>query len=75
MISDWVMMKVRMVVVLKFEHLFMIYLSHMRLKHASKEKKIAHGKFFDFRAQNVYRIRFQKIKIKPLKGFEKKAFF
>ena len=25
--------------------------------------------------KNVYRIRFQKIKIGPLKGFEKKAFF
>ena len=28
-----------------------------------------------FLHKNVYRIRFQKIKIRPLKGFEKKAFF
>ena len=31
--------------------------------------------FLIFVHKNVYRIRFQKIKIRPLKGFEKKAFF
>ena len=31
--------------------------------------------FLIFVHKNVYRIRFQKIKIGPLKGFEKKAFF
>ena len=41
-----------------------------------QEKKIVHSNFFDFHThKNVYRIRFQKIKIGPLKGFEKKAFF
>ena len=47
---------------------------HMGLKHESREKKIAHGKFFDFLHKNVYRIRFQEIKIRPLKGFEKMRF-
>ena len=27
------------------------FLIHMGLKHASREKKMFHGKFFDFRAQ------------------------
>ena len=36
---------------------------------------ITYGNFFIFVFKNVYRIRFQKIKIGPLKGFEKKAFF
>ena len=47
----------------------------MGLKHASREKKLPMVNFFIFVHKNVYRIRFQKIKIGPLKGFEKKAFF
>ena len=48
---------------------------HMGLKHASREKKLSMVNFLIFVHKNVYRIRFQKIKIGPLKGFEKKAFF
>ena len=48
---------------------------HMGLKHASREKKLFMVKFLIFVHKNVYRIRFQKIKIGPLKGIEKKAFF
>ena len=45
-------------------------------EHASREKKLAMVIFFIFVHKNVYRIsRFQKIKIGPLEGFEKKAFF
>ena len=40
-----------------------------------QEKKIVYGKFLIFVHKNVNRIRFQKIKIGPLKGFDKKAFF
>merc|ERR1712214_252137 len=47
----------------------------MGLKHASREKKCSMVISFIFVHKNVYRIRFQKIKIGPLKGFEKKAFF
>ena len=47
----------------------------MGLKHASREKKCTMVIFLIFVHKNVYRIRFQKIKIGPLKGFEKKAFF
>ena len=47
----------------------------MGLKHASREKKLSMVIFLIFVHKNVYRIRFQKIKIGPLKGFEKKAFF
>ena len=47
----------------------------MGLKHASREKKCSMVNFLIFVHKNVYRIRFQKIKIGPLKGFEKKAFF
>ena len=40
-----------------------------------QEKKMYYGNFFYFRAKKkLYKIRFQKIKIGPLKGFEKKAF-
>ena len=46
----------------------------MGLKHASREKKLPMVIFLIFVHKNVYRIRFQKIKIRPLKGFEKKAF-
>ena len=41
----------------------------MGREHASREKKMFHGNFFIFVHKNVYRIRFQKIKIGPLKGF------
>ena len=47
----------------------------MGLKHASREKKCSMVKFLIFVHKNGYRIRFQKIKIGPLNGFEKKAFF
>ena len=40
-----------------------------------KRKKLPMVNFLIFVHKNVYRIRFQKIKIGPLKGFEKKAFF
>ena len=39
-----------------------------------KRKKVIHGKFFDFCAENLSRIRFQEIKIRPWKGFEKMRF-
>ena len=54
--------------------IFILTFSLSPIKHASREK-IAYGKFLIFVHKNVYRIRFQKIKIGPLKGFEKKAFF
>ena len=47
----------------------------MGQEHASREKKCSMVIFFIFVHKNVYRIRFQKIKIGPLKGFENKAFF
>ena len=47
----------------------------MGLKHASREKKLSMVNFLIFVHKNVYRIRFQKIKIGQLKGFEKTAFF
>ena len=50
-------------------------LPHMGREHASREKKCTLVIFLIFVHKNVYRIRFQKIKIGPLKGFEKKAFF
>ena len=48
---------------------------NMGPEHASREKKLPMVNFFIFVHKNVYRIRFQKIKIGPSKGFEKKAFF
>ena len=50
-------------------------IKHMGPEHASREKILSMVIFFIFVHKNVYRIRFQKIKIGPLKGFEKKAFF
>ena len=44
-------------------------------EHASKEKILFMVYLLIFVHKNVYRIRFQKINIGPLKGFEKKAFF
>ena len=49
-------------------------MQHMDEEHASR-KKIPMVIFFILVHKNVYRIRFQKIKIGPLKGYEKKAFF
>ena len=46
--------------------------SHIGPEHASREKKLPLVIFFIFVHENVYRIRFQEIKIG---GFEKKAFF
>ena len=40
-----------------------------------EKKKVSMVNLFIFVHKNVYRIRFQKIKIGPLKGFEKRAFF
>ena len=50
-------------------------MGHMGLKHSSREKKLPMVNFLIFVQKNIYRIRFQEIKIRPLKGFEKKAFF
>ena len=47
----------------------------MELKHASRGKKLPMINFLIFVQKIVYRIRFQMIKIGPLKGFEKNAFF
>ena len=47
---------------------------HLGLKHASREKKLSMVIFFIFVQKNVSRIRFQEIKIRPLKGFEKMRF-
>ena len=49
--------------------------NHMGLEHASREKKLPMVIFSIFVHKNVYRIRFQEIKIGPWEGFEKKAFF
>ena len=46
----------------------------MGREHASREKKLPMVNFLIFVHKNVYRIRFQEIKIRPLKGFEKFAF-
>ena len=46
----------------------------MGREHASREKKIDYGKFFIFVQKNLSIIRFQEIKIRPLKGFEKMHF-
>ena len=57
---------------------------HMGPEHASRSVTYSFftasassglSELFIFVHKNVYRIRFQKIKIGPLKGFEKKAFF
>ena len=47
---------------------------HMGLEHASREKKLSMVNFLIFVQKNVSRIRFQEIKIRPLKGFEKMRF-
>ena len=43
-------------------------------EHASREKKLTMVNFLIFVQKNVSRIRFQEIKIRPLKGFMKFAF-
>ena len=47
---------------------------HMGREHASREKKLSMVNFLIFVQKNVSRIRFQEIKIRPLKGFEKMRF-
>ena len=47
---------------------------HMGLEHQEK-KKLPMVNFLIFVQKNVYRIRFQEIRICPLKGFEKFAFW
>ena len=50
------------------------YMTHMGLEHASREKKLPMVNFLIFVHKNVHRIRFQEIKIRPLKDFEKMRF-
>ena len=45
----------------------------MGREYASREKKLPMVNFLIFVHKNVYRIRFQKTKIGPLKGFKKKV--
>ena len=47
---------------------------HMGREHASREKKLTMVNFLIFVQKNVSTIRFQEIKIRPLKGFEKMRF-
>ena len=49
-------------------------LLHMGREHASREKKLPMVNFLIFVQKNVSTIRFQEIKIRPLKGFEKMRF-
>ena len=54
---------------------FCLYNSvHMGREHAPREKKLSMVNFLIFVHKNVSRIRFQDIKIRPLKGFEKMRF-
>ena len=50
-------------------------LDHMGREHASREKKLTMVIFFIFVQKNVSTIRFQEMKIRPWKGFEKMRFF
>ena len=52
----------------------MMQVAHMGREHALREKKLSMVKKFIFVQKNVPRIRFQEIKIRPLKGFEKMRF-
>ena len=52
-----------------------IVIAHMGPENASREKNIIYDIFFIFMQKNVYRIRFQEIKIGSLEGFEKIEFF
>ena len=53
---------------------FLLPLAHMGPEHASREKKLTMVIFLIFVQKNVSTIRFQEIKIRPLKGFEKMRF-
>ena len=48
--------------------------THMEREPASREKKLSMVNFLISVQKNVSRIRFQEIKIRPLKGFEKMRF-
>ena len=48
--------------------------AHMGREHASREKKLPMVNFLIFVQTNVCTIRFQEIKIRPLKDFEKMRF-
>ena len=47
---------------------------HMGPENASREKKLTMVNFLIFVQKNVSTIRFQEMKIRPLKGFEKMRF-
>ena len=47
---------------------------HMGSEYVSREKKLSMVNFLIFVQKNVSTIRFQEIKIRPLKGFEKMRF-
>ena len=49
-------------------------MEHMGSEYVSREKKSTMVNFLIFVQKNVSRIRFQEIKIRPLKGFEKMRF-
>ena len=48
--------------------------NHMGSEYVSREKKFTMVNFLIFVQKNVSTIRFQEIKIRPLKGFEKMRF-
>ena len=50
-------------------------MSHMGSEYVSREKKLSMVNFLIFVQKNVSTIRFQEIKIRPWKGFEKMRFF
>ena len=51
-----------------------LFAEHMGPEHASREKKMTMVNFLILVQKNVSTIRFQEIKIRPLKGFEKMRF-
>ena len=51
-----------------------LIMGHMGPEHASREKKLPMVNFLIFVQKNVSTIRFQEMKIRPLKGFEKMRF-
>ena len=57
-----------------FKYFSIIAQVHMGPEHASREKKLTMVNFLIFVQKNVSTIRFQEIKIRPLKGFEKMRF-
>ena len=52
----------------------MTHAEHMGREHASREKKLTMVIFLIFVQINIYIKGFQKMKIRPLKGFEKMRF-